>query len=77
MNAINKINQSVRIKHRKKEKSQLFAEMLMQSTNQWRDQRFDPGEKLSWRRATVGDPLANSQKKNWEMMVNPDVDCYT
>jgi len=27
--------------------------------------------------STVGDTVANTQKKTWEMMVNPDVDCYT
>ena len=27
--------------------------------------------------ATVGDQLANTQKKTWEMVMNPDVDGYT
>ena len=27
--------------------------------------------------ASVGDLLVNTQKKSWEMIVNPDVDGYT
>ena len=39
---------------------------------QWRKQRFEPGGVLA-----EGDTMANTQKKNWEMIVNPDVDGYT
>jgi len=37
------------------------------------------GENLAerGRLATVGDPLANNQKKTWEMMVHPNVVGYT
>jgi len=53
--------------------------MFRQSTNQWCNERFDLERNSAERGplASVEDLLVNTQKKTWEMMVNPDVDGYT
>jgi len=53
--------------------------MLVQSTNQWRRKRFELEGNLAERGqlASVGDLQVNTQKKTWQIMVNPGVDSYT
>jgi len=82
MNECNKRNyQSVRIKHRKKAKSHyLFIEMFMQSTNQWRNWRFEPARDAKHAErgplATVG-PTSQHSEKSLTNDGNPVVGGYT
>ena len=47
-------------------------------SDQWCNWGWVTEVKLSWKGplATAVDPLANTQKKTWEMMANPNVDGY-
>jgi len=43
---------------------------ILYEYQQWRKYRFEPAKKNLVEKG----PLTNTQKKAWEMMVNPDVD---
>ena len=80
MNECNKRNyQSIRMKHRKKRNNITYWLLCRQQTS-CVTRSLSQGENVCWKKLTGhfgGGALANTQKRTWEVMVNPDVDAYT
>jgi len=70
MNVINEITNLQGLNTAKWKWHWLFADMFLQSTNQWRNwEVWIMGGKLSWKRPTVlcRVPTSCTQEKKWEM----------